>query len=863
MVSIIDLRGNRRVRISYDANGRACQEEYADGGAYKFYYITVDQTTRPWAIKLLAEAKAGGPITVPPCSSAASNSRITYAIVVDPNGNPTTYRFNNSQKIVSVTNAEGQTTLINVNPITNLVTSRTDALGRTTKYTYDNKGNMKSMTDPAENTTAFEYEPNFNKPVTITDALGQVTSLGYDGRGNLTSITDAMGYTTTIVYDQFGQFIAITDPMDNGYTFEYDDKGNLIASIDPLGNKITRSYDAVSRLIEFTDPNGRNAIFDYDSMDRIRRVQDSLGKETTFDYDLNGNLLFITDANKNKRGYHYDVKNRLESTTDPLARTETYSYDFNDNFISVKDKKSETTFYTYDGLNRMIKATYADTSTVDHIYDPVGRLTRAEDSVTGPIDYAYTTFGCGTCARTSLDRIIQETTPLGIIKYTYDEIGRRKTMSVVGGSQVDYRYDKNGRLTEVSQTGLGTVKVDYDKAGRRVLLTLPNGVTTSYVYDKASQLLNMKHSTANAALEDLIYTNDAASNRISFDRISPQGELPKAATAAYNAANQMLNFADDNLTYDANGNLIEKRGASGTTTYTWDTRNQLIGINGPRIVANFKYDALGRRTVKTVNGKTMKYLYDGIDIHAEIDEGVVTATYLRGLNIDEAFARITEAGLRYYHADGLGSSIQLSDQNGAPTTIYSYDPFGNAFPSGAESDNPFQYTGRENDGTGLFYYRARYYSPELQRFISQDRINITTLHLPFEPYNYFTLSSISDEEAVKKYLIKYSLYHPETLNQYLYVYNNSTSHRDPTGEFSQFVLGAVAVILIVAEVVHLIHWSLHPQEELEAHLEKALPEPIDPLKEPPPEGPTTKKPPKQKPPKKSYCPTKKVWRPGK
>jgi hypothetical protein len=73
----------------------------------------------------------------------------------------------------------------------------------------------------------------------------------------------------------------------------------------------------------------------------------------------------------------------------------------------------------------------------------------------------------------------------------------------------------------------------------------------------------------------------------------------------------------------------------------------------------------------------------------------------------------------------------------------------------------------------------------------------------------------------------------------------------------------VAVILIVAEVVHLIHWSLHPQEELEAHLEKVLPEPIDPLKEPPPEGPATKKPPKQKPPKKSYCPTKKVWRPGK
>jgi RHS repeat-associated protein len=53
---------------------------------------------------------------------------------------------------------------------------------------------------------------------------------------------------------------------------------------------------------------------------------------------------------------------------------------------------------------------------------------------------------------------------------------------------------------------------------------------------------------------------------------------------------------------------------------------------------------------------------------------------------------------------------------------YTYEPFGNTTVSGASSTKLFQYTGRENDGTGLYYYRARYYHPILQRFISEDPI---------------------------------------------------------------------------------------------------------------------------------------------
>jgi RHS repeat-associated protein len=244
----------------------------------------------------------------------------------------------------------------------------------------------------------------------------------------------------------------------------------------------------------------------------------------------------------------------------------------------------------------------------------------------------------------------------------------------------------------------------------------------------------MKHlSPLSSVLEALNYTYDASGNRISMNRQSVSLPLRSAVTDTnYNEANQMLryNAASDNIGYDENGNMISKTDNCGTTSFTWDARNRLVGISGftndcSLFTSNFKYDALGRRIEKTINGRTIQYLYDGLDIVQEIENTVVSANYVRTMNIDEPLARVKADGsVRYYQQDALGSVIALTDDTGAVKTQYSYDPFGGATISGEVSDNPFQYTGRENDNTGLYYYRARYYSPELQRFISEDPIRL-------------------------------------------------------------------------------------------------------------------------------------------
>lgn len=279
------------------------------------------------------------------------------------------------------------------------------------------------------------------------------------------------------------------------------------------------------------------------------------------------------------------------------------------------------------------------------------------------------------------------------------------------------------RVETITQ-GSVSVTIGYDAAGRRTSLTYSNGTSTNYTYDASGRLTQLVHQGPGGVIESLTYSHDAAGNPISVTRSNGSTTvLPDALHAEYNAANQQITFnsGTENLKYDAKGNLIQD--LSTNTTYTWDARNHLVAISGPGLTASFRYDGVGRRVSKTINGVTTDYLYTGHSIFQEIQGGSVVATYLRHPKFpDDVFVRVTPSGNEYLHADALGSTLALTDDSGAIKTRYSYSPYGATTVTGAPSANPFQYTGRENDGTGLYYYRARYYSPKLHRFISEDPI---------------------------------------------------------------------------------------------------------------------------------------------
>ena len=140
----------------------------------------------------------------------------------------------------------------------------------------------------------------------------------------------------------------------------------------------------------------------------------------------------------------------------------------------------------------------------------------------------------------------------------------------------------------------------------------------------------------------------------------------------------------------------------------WNACNQLAQIQqNSTTVASFSYDGTGRRTAKTIGGVTTDYLYDGANAVQET-QGTVVNPILTGLGVDERFARNEGSTCTYFLTDALGSTVALANAGGTLLQQYQYDPYGNVSTSGGAT-NPYQYTGWENDGMGLYYYRARYY----------------------------------------------------------------------------------------------------------------------------------------------------------
>lgn len=162
--------------------------------------------------------------------------------------------------------------------------------------------------------------------------------------------------------------------------------------------------------------------------------------------------------------------------------------------------------------------------------------------------------------------------------------------------------------------------------------------------------------------------------------------------------------------------------SDGTHSYTWDARNHLKQIDSGA-TASFVYDSFGRRTSKSILGTQTGFLYDGLNPVQELSGTNVTANSLMG-GVDEVFQRTDSAGARSFLTDALGSSIALADSTGTLQTQYTFDPFGNTTTSGGATTNSFAYTGRELDATELYFYRARYYNPLVQRFISEDPSDI-------------------------------------------------------------------------------------------------------------------------------------------
>lgn len=304
--------------------------------------------------------------------------------------------------------------------------------------------------------------------------------------------------------------------------------------------------------------------------------------------------------------------------------------------------------------------------------------------------------------------------------YTYDLAGNLTRITYPDASEVNYAYDDANRLITVTNSFSEQAAYTY-QAGRLTGFTNFNGIQTAYAYDQANRLTGIASSVANYQ-----FTLDANGNRVSSIETEPLAPAPTMGSTiyGYNAAgNRLLSAGSPAFTYDDEGQL----NSAGDTPYIFDSDRRLAAIGS---TAQFFYDGTGKRLKAVRSGVTTRYIYDPWgNLLAEADAlNRITRKYIYG----NGLLSVVTPDARYcYHFNATGSTVALTDMSQAVVNSYAYDPFGVILGQQETISQPFKFVGQygvmaepspTGGQTGLYYMRARYYDPNVGRFISEDPI---------------------------------------------------------------------------------------------------------------------------------------------
>ena len=640
------------------------------------------------------------------------------------------------------------------------------------------------------------------KVIKTTDALNHSTYTLYDRFDRQIATYDATKHqTSATTYDAVDRVIAATDTFGKITTISYLDAQNKRVTTTPTGVITTEIFDVAGRTTTENEQVGsviRATHYDYDKRNRKIRVTDAEGGETKYEYTLDNQTKSVIDAaaTPNKTEYVYDVAGRLLEEKSVLLGSRYYQYDLVNNRREGTDRNGRVTRYDYDNLNRVKSETWVGGSRVfTYTYDKNSNLLSADD---GNIRYEYAYDQ--TDLVEGVDRL-QAGKPKVSFEYKYDNVGNlTKAEEWIANNLTAttiYKYNSRNLNTEIIQTGPGLtnkdVKFTYDPAGLNTIVErYVDGllkVTTTNAFDFYGRLTGIAQENSAGVFSNDVYdldilsrlkteteTVDGQSRSISYDNTDQVKTVTGSNSEAYTydkngnrlnagymtgSGNRLMSDGVYSYDYDAEGNRTQRTKIADNTVdnYTWDYRNRLVSSvskNSSGAVlktVGYEYDVDDQRVKKTVDGVVENYYLDRNQIAFVTDgSGMETFHYLYGLNVDSVMAQDSPAGMVWSLADRLGSIDTLTDSDGNVVDKRTFDSFGRVL----SQMNPsvsfrYGYTARELDlESGLNYYRARYYDPQVGRFISVDPLGFGA----------------------------------GDTNLYRYVSNNSTNAIDPSGLLS-------------------------------------------------------------------------------
>lgn len=746
VLSIQNAAG-RTITNTYDANNRLTSITDPAGGVTGFTYNTDGLLT--------SKTSPRGGITSYTYQNGLLNSQ------TDPTGRITSFTYDAAGRLLNTTNPAGKTSTIAYDAVDN-ITSTSDPLSNTISFTYDANGKVLTQTDARGNITHYTYDGNRNLSG-VTDALNHTTSFAYDGEDRLIQITDARGNISTISYDAKGRKISLTDPLGHIVRTEYDAVDNITGQYDALNNKIatigydnlnrpisvadalcnttTNTYDALGNLTQTIDPVNQSTGYSYDNFNRLIQTLDALNGHAAQEFDADGNRTALIDPNNNRQEFSYDLAGRLTGSSSATGSLQ-YTYNQLGVLGSLINGRGQTRSLQYDDAGRPITQSDPD-GTINCTYDANGNLLTVTDA-SGTITRQYD----------ALNRVISYTDARGNnIGYAYDAVGNLTSLTYPDGKQVNYSYDAANRLTQVTDWAGRITTYTYDANNRLTQTQRPDGAIETRTYDAAGRLTQqLDKDQSNNTLTQFEFTYNAAGNVTTETNNLPDAPLPQQATMTYTSDNRLETCNGQSVSYDADGNMTSGPLNGQTTSFTFDSRNRLVVAGG----TTYGYDAENNRISIADSVYQATFV---VNPNASLSQ-VLTQTdgqgnqtfYTYGLGL---IGEQNSAGYKAYHYDLRGSTVMLTDINGAATDTFQYGPYGELINHTGTSTTTFQYNGQYgimNDGNGLYYMRARYYNPEIKRFMSKDTI----------------LGDITK---------------PQTLNRYMYVKGNPISIIDPSGDW--------------------------------------------------------------------------------
>ncbi|MNE00815.1 putative deoxyribonuclease RhsC [compost metagenome] len=521
-------------------------------------------------------------------------------------------------------------------------------------------------------------------------------------------------------------------------------------------------YDDAQRLIRLINENQAAYHFSYDASDRLQEEVRVDGLRRRYRYSASGTLAALEEfaeqgmaAVSRHQQFEHDAAGRLLSRITPDSQLD-YHYDEADRLTAIERLPSQAgkalgitpdrLAFAYDANGRLIEEHSAQ-GRLGYHYDTLGNLTSLALPDGRKLNHLY--YGSGHLHQINLDGLL-------VSDFERDAL-HRETLRTQGAVTSRFGYDASGRkrwqatirlpheeLTRLQEQGsrlLGTPehpatllhrRYEYSPGGELKRSADKQRGLTHYGYDAVGQLNSREPEHPQLQAENFHY--DAAGNLCGTG--ARYFEPPPG--------NRLKAWCDLRFSYDAWGNLSEKRSNSGACQrFHYDSENRLIRAetwHGTQLQseAHYRYDSLGRRIGKDVtrNGdyQRTEFLWQGLRLLQE-QQPLLRSLYVYEPDSHAPLARIDSdpelperhARRYYFHTDQVGTPQELTDAEGHVVWRAYYKAWGGLealSPNLVEQNLRFQgqYHDRE---TGLHYNTFRYYDPMVGRFTTQDPIGLS------------------------------------------------------------------------------------------------------------------------------------------